>query len=187
MIMGIDASTTCIGWSVFDETKLKDYGKIKPTTDNLEWRQRIPNMIKQLEYILDKYNIKEVYIEDVPLMAKGGKLILVQLGAVQGALLLLCLKFNIEVHFIKVGSWRAEIGLYDGTVKGKERDTLKQHSIELANKIFNINLKCEFTKSGKYSSAKSDDDIADAILIASSTIPKYQVKKNTIGRKTKTS
>ena len=28
--MGIDASTTCCGWCIFDDDKLIDFGKIKP-------------------------------------------------------------------------------------------------------------------------------------------------------------
>ena len=31
MILSLDMSTTCIGWAVFDEDNLIDYGKLKPT------------------------------------------------------------------------------------------------------------------------------------------------------------
>ena len=46
--MGIDASTTAIGWSIFDEDKLIDCGKLLPTKRDLDWTQRIKNFIPQL-------------------------------------------------------------------------------------------------------------------------------------------
>lgn len=184
-IIGIDASTTCIGWCIFEGEELIDCGKIKPNDKGLEWRDRIQDLMPQLSNIMEKYNPSEAYIEDVPLMTSKGKLTLVQLGAVQGAILGVCSAHKVDVHFLKVSEWRGNIGLYDGTAQGKERDKLKQHSIEKANKLFGLDLKLEFTKGGNYSGEKSDDDIADAILIAASTMDKYKIEQKTFGRKSK--
>lgn len=181
--IGIDASTTCIGWSIFNDDELLDYGKLKPTIDNLEWRGRVQNFVSQLQEIIDKYKPQRMYAEDVPLMDKRGKLTLVQLGAIQGVLIGVCGINNIEMNFISVSTWRKDIGLFDGTEKGKERDEMKVKSLHKANEMFGLNLACVFTKSGKYNPSKSDDDISDSILVYCSTRDKYKVQKKTFGRR----
>ena len=175
--MGIDASTTCIGWSIFDEDDLVAYGKLKPTTNDLDWRGRITNFVKQLQEVIDTYKPQVAYVEDVPLMGKRGNLTLVQLGAVQGFIMTICTLNNIRYEFISVSTWRKNIGLFDGTEKGKERDEMKVKSLHKANELFGLDLACVFTKSGNYNGDKSDDDISDSILVYCSTRDKYRVKK----------
>lgn len=182
--ISIDASSTCIGWALWDNDELLDYGKLKPTDENAHWRERIIDLLPQLDKILKKYKPKKIFCEDVPLMAKGGKGTLVTLGAVQGSILGLSASNGIDIEFISVSTWRSHIGLYNGTSKGKERDNLKINSINLANEIFKLDLKCVFTKSGKYNEKKSDDDISDSILLYASTRKKYCNRKRGIfGRK----
>lgn len=169
----MDASTTAIGWSIFEDDDLVSYGKLTPDEFCDGWRERIVNFIPKLNSIVKEYKPQEAYIEDVPLIASKSKLTLVQLGAVQGMLLGVLYSNTINVNFIRVGAWRKKIGLFDGTKEGKERDILKQHSIEKANELFGLDLNCVFTKSGKYNGSKSDDDISDSILIFASTREKY--------------
>lgn len=92
------------------------------------------------------------------------------LGVTQGAILALYWIYNIEYTFINVGTWRHDIGINTGD---KNRDNKKIRSINKANELFGLDLKCVFTKGGKYDGDKSDDDIADAILVKASTVPKY--------------
>ena len=33
--IGLDLSTSCFGWSIWDNDKLMDYGKLKPLVGNL--------------------------------------------------------------------------------------------------------------------------------------------------------
>lgn len=176
--MSIDASTTCCGWSIFDDDKLLDCGKLKPIDEDAHWRDRIISLIPQINKIVKKYKPSKVYCEDIPLMAKRGKSTLVTLGAMQGALLGLFSAWSIPIEFIAVSTWRRNIGLFDGTEKGKERDEMKVKSIRKANELFDLDLACIFTKSGKYNPKKSDDDIADSILIYCSTRDKYKAKEN---------
>src|SRR5574344_57210 len=182
MIMSLDMSTTCIGWAIFEEDNLIDYGKIIPKIEDLEWRDRIQNFIPQLHSLMKKYMPTKIYAENVPLVHNKAVLTLVQLGAVQGALIGLCYSHNVEVEFIQVATWRSNLGLLD---EKKHRDELKVKSLELANKLFGINLACVFTKSGNYNGNKSDDDISDAILVYASTRDKYKIKKSSFGRKMK--
>lgn len=175
--ISLDASTTHIGWSVWSDDDLIDYGKLTPTIDKLEWRDRIRNMIPQVQNLVNLYKPTKAIVEDVPLMDKRGKLTLVQLGAVGGSLLGLFGANNIELTFKQVGTWRKDIGLHDGTREGMNREHLKPNSIKMANEMFGLNLACVFTKSGKYNEAKSDDDISDSVLIYASTRDKYKIEK----------
>jgi hypothetical protein len=52
--ISLDMSTTCIGWSVWDNDSLLDYGKLKPLEDKLEWRERVQNFVPQLHNIIEK-------------------------------------------------------------------------------------------------------------------------------------
>lgn len=162
VIMGIDGSTSCSGYSVFVDNKLVDFGAIKPP-NGLEWRSRI--MWESLKFIdiIRKYKPTVVYMEDVPL--KDGKQTIVKLGAVQGMLLGICAAFHIQVNFLLPSHWRGVLDLYDGTRDGTKREILKKKAIEMANETFGLNLL--WVKDG---SKKNEDDIAEAILIAYSQI-----------------
>lgn len=174
--ISLDASTTAIGWSVFDEDDIIGYGKLEPTNEIEHWRKRIIDFIPKLYKLLKEYKPDKAYIEDVPLIDKKSKLTLVQLGAVQGMLLGILGALDIKAEFIHVATWRKNIGLHDGTQEGKNRNVLKPKSINLANELFDLSLKCVYTKKGNYNEKMSDDDISDSILIFASTRQKYRKK-----------
>lgn len=179
--ISIDASSTAWGWSIFDDDDLLDYGKIVPQIDSKIYYERIIDMIPQLHAIMKKYKPVKCFIENVPLMGKGGKATLVVLGATQGSLLSLCASHGVEINLIQVSTWRKNIGLFTGKEEDKQRDNMKVHSIEKANELFGLELNCVFTKGGNYNGSKSDDDIADSICLYASIRDKYKVK--TFGRK----
>lgn len=176
MILSLDCSTTHIGWAIFEEDDLIDYGRITPNID-LNWRERIQQSSIELINLLNNYNINKIYIEDVPLIKKQ-MITLVQLGACQGMVLTLAQAYNIEILYINVATWRKNIGLFDKTEKGKQRDEMKIKSIQKANELFNLDLPLVFTKSGNYNPTKSNDDTSDAILLYASTRTKYNTIKS---------
>lgn len=169
--ISLDASSSCIGWSVFDDDELVDYGKLTPDSSCEGYREKIINLIPQLHIVMKKYMPKMAYIEDVPLSTSGGIKTAIILGAVQGAILGITSSHNIQTNFISVATWRKNIGLFDGTLKGKERAVLKQHSVERANELFGLDLVYK-SPSSKY----NDDDISDSILLYASTRDKYKIK-----------
>ena len=177
--MGIDASTSCVGWSIFINDKLINHGKITAPKDCDGWRERVQMLIPQLQAIIDKYHPSKMIVEDVPLIKKQ-MITLVQLGAVQGMLLSVCELNDIEVQFVNVNTWRKNIGISDGD---KNRNNKKIRSIEKANELFGLELPCVFTKFGNYNPQKSADDEADAILVYASTIDEYRVEVKHIGRR----
>lgn len=178
VIMGIDASTTSSGWSIFNNGKLVDYGVIKPKGS--DWRGRLIAQGPEIRKIIKKYRPDKIYMEDVPLKKSGGSMTLVILGAVQGAILGIAASYGVEIDFLSPSQWRSEVGLFDGTRKGTERSELKKHSIELVNKLFGLELKW-VTPSSKF----NEDDIADAVLVAYSQLKPKTEKRDL--RKTKSS
>lgn len=170
---GIDASTTAVGWSIFNGTDLIDYGCFRPNGD--DWRDRTQQIAPFIKRLLEKYHVDKVILEDVPLMGKRGNKTLVILGAVQGMLLGVTSSMNIPTEFILPSSWRSPIGLFDGTKAGTRRDEMKRKSIEKANEQFGLELKWVSP-----CSKKNDDDISDAILVAYSQINKVRFAKDPI-------
>lgn len=176
--ISLDASTTCIGWAVFENDNLIKYGRLEPTEKGLDWQDRVHNLLPQLEQLIIKYHPNIIYQEDVPMGGAGGNLVLSQLNYLKGALSVIERKYcNIE--YLSVGTWRKNIGINDG--KDQRRNIKKIKSIEKANELFNLNLPLEFTSGGNYKENGSDD-IADAILLYSSLCDKYKVKTKSFGK-----
>ena len=178
MILSLDCSTTCVGWAVFEKDKLIKYGRIEPTVKGLEWRDRVHNLLVQLEDLILQYKPTMIYQEDVPMGGSGGALILSQLNYLQGAFSVIEQKY-CDVEYISVSTWRKNIGINSG--KDQRRDAKKIKSIEKANELFNINLPLEFTSGGNYKPCGSDD-ISDSILLYASTRDKYKVKLKSFGK-----
>lgn len=167
--MGIDASTSSTGWSIFDNDKFIAHGVIKPKGN--DWRDRIKQEWGLLCTIVEKYSPSKIYMEDVPL--KDGKPTLLKLGAVQGVALALSAQYNIEIVYLSPSDWREPLGLYDGTREGTHREVLKKKAIEMVNKVFGLNLLWVAPKS-----KRNEDDTAEAILICYS-----QVKPRRFGKR----
>ena len=158
---GLDLSTSCSGWSIFENNQLITYGVIKP--NGVDWRERIMDETMQLAHLLRTYRPDKIYVEDVP--KKPGMNTLLKLGAVHGMILSLCAGFKLEPIFLLPNEWRHKLDMYDGTMNGLKREVLKEKAVNMANSIFGLNLKwCG------PNSKKSDDDVAEAILIAYSQI-----------------
>lgn len=161
--MGIDASTTCTGVSVFSDGKLVYHGAIKPQGDN--WRERLTNEGPELKAIMKKYRPEKIYMEDVPKETHGGTNTLLILGAVQGYILGIASSLSIPIEFIAPTSWRSKAGMFDGTKEGKKREVLKQKAIAMANEKFGL----ELIWNGP-NSKKTQDDVAEAIIICATML-----------------
>ena len=163
IIMGIDASVSSSGWSIFDDIKLNriDSGCIKSQGDN--WRDKIIYEYYAFKKIINKYHPIKIFIEDIPM--KDGKSTILKLGAVQGMIISLAAQFNIEIKFLLPNELRSILNLYDGTRQGTHRDILKKKAVEMANQLFGLELLWI-----KEKSKKNEDDEAEALLIAYSQL-----------------
>lgn len=164
IVMGIDASTTCTGWSIFDGKDLIDYGCIKPLGD--DWRERMVAEGPEIIALIKKYNPEKIYMEDVPLEGKFSKTMVV-LGAVQGFIYGIASSLNVPIVFLLPTQWRSDIKMFNGTRDGMKRDAMKEKAVKMANALFHLELDWIKPKS-----KKNQDDIAEAILIAYSQINK---------------
>ena len=179
MILSLDASTTAIGWAVYDDNDdLFTYGRLTPLVKGLDWRDRVHDMLPQLEELILKYKPTMIYQEEVPAGGNGGVITGIQLGYAQGAYSVIERAY-CNVEYINVGTWRKNLGINDG--KDQRRNAKKIKSIEKANELFNINLPLEFTSGGNYKENGSDD-IADACNIYASLCDKYRVKTKSFGK-----
>lgn len=168
-VMGIDASTTCTGWAIFDDNELIGYGAIRPDGDN--WRDRLVNEGPVLSQVIKKYSPTKIYMEDVPLKSQNPKALVI-LGAVQGFIYGIASSFEVPIEFVMPNEWRSPLNLYDGTREGTKRTELKRKAVAKANDLFGLNLAWVSP-----SSKKNEDDLAEAILICYSQIGKKRFGK----------
>ena len=150
IVLGLDASTSATGWSIFNDGELIECGLVKPKSG--DWRERIKVIHDELKIIVKKFNIEKVYIEDVPMEQKNIDT-LHKLSVLQGWLCSMFDECNISVQFQTPTQWRSKLNMFDGTNQGKRRKHMKEKAVEMANAMFDLELK------------KSNDDIAEAILI----------------------
>ena len=165
--MGLDGSTKCSGWCVFDDDKLLCYGKIN-ADKNLEWRERVVYMMKEIAVLIKEYNVEELCVEN-PVKTIANVNTLEQLFSLHGALLGVASALHIKFTPINVSTWRKQLGLLVDIPKDTKdkRSILKERSVKLANELYDLNLIWK-SKTSK----ENDDDISDAILIAHTVIHK---------------
>lgn len=175
VVCGLDMSSKKSGYGLFKDGRLVDYGVWEIPDTKTDWRDKVLWMGDRLKEYISKHKIDKFYVEDVPLILKNPQTLKI-LSCLQGIILGITSALNAEVIFVPVAKWRTDLGLFDGSRDGMEREKMKQSSVEYANKHFGLDLKW-VSKCSK----KNQDDTADAINIAYSQIK----PKNTFGRKSK--
>ena len=171
--LGLDMSSKKSGYSLFYDKELKTYGLWEIPKDIKEWRDRIIWMSQQLDNFIKEHEVDQVIVEDVPLSMANPQTLKI-LSALQGMIISVCTINNLKVSFIGVSQWRSALGLFTGNRKDMTRETMKQSSVEYANKTFGLNLVWK-SKSSKF----NDDDISDAINVAYSQL----IEHKTFGRR----
>ena len=109
--MGLDGSTKCSGWCVFDDKDLLCYGKITADKD-LEWRERVVYMMKEVASLIKEHHVQELCVE-LPVKTIA----------------------NVNTWRKELGLLK---DIPKGT-KDK-RSILKERSVMLANELYNLNL-----------------------------------------------
>ena len=176
MILGLDMATKKTGYGLLDEeATLYDYGVIR--TMNNEPRERIKEVYDAIERIINENNITQMVFEDVPVTShnnlKTGK----DLCILQGAILALCFKYNIQYSFYAPSSWRSIIGTYDGTRQGMKRDIQKQKAVDKINELYDLDFVYNATET---KTRHTDDDKAEAICLGLAYIEDMRRSKNEV-------
>ena len=147
IILALDLSTKSSGFSIYQDNKLIDYGCITAGSTNLF--HRIDKMVEEIEKILQKYKFNHVYIEDVyPEDVHDNQNVFNALKYLQGFILHLLDKYDLNHTFYTASEWRSKCGIHTG--RGIKRNSLKPKDIEFVQNQFGI---------------KVNDDVADAIAI----------------------
>lgn len=161
MILGIDASTTCSGISVFDnDGNLIKYGIIKPEKSE-DWRERIRIIGFKISDIIEHYDITNIIMENVPKEQKNIAT-MQKLSVLQGYINCVADQHQCAMTFYDPSQWRSKLKMFDGTRQGTKRKEMKAKAVNMANELFNLDLKA------------SQDDIAEAVLIGHSYFVKTQ-------------
>lgn len=146
-ILALDCSTKSTGFAIYNNKELVDYGCIIASSSNLF--NRIDKMIEGLEKIIHKYNFAHIYIESVyPEDVHNNQAVFDALKYLQGFILHLLNKYNLNHTFFTASEWRAKCGIQTG--RGIKREVLKSKDIKFVKEQFGIAV---------------NDDIADAICI----------------------
>ena len=163
--VSIDASTTCSGWSVFENGKYIDSGFIDLRKDR-DQEHRVYEMASKIGQIIDSNKPDVVFIEDTMMNSNTATLKL--LASLGGAIKFFCYSHNYKFESIMPSTWRSILGIQ---IKGAKRQELKNKALSLINDQLGLMLEedqCEATCLGLAMSIengfaalkdKSDDDI----------------------------
>lgn len=64
-ILGFDISSSCIGWGLIEDEKLKDYGHISPLSNKYNIFERLDNTNEQVLYLLKRTSPDIIGMEDI--------------------------------------------------------------------------------------------------------------------------
>ena len=176
-VIGIDASTTKTGVSVFKlnksgkklvhyylidaennapisselKTKKKDNKATRKKKSNLRTMARVEYTIREMLFILRKFqkSTTRIAIEDTYGTTDPSSV--KSLARIQGSVYGFCLENNIELKFVAPSTWRSKVGI-PLEINGKrlKRDDFKRLSVAMVKEKYEIEV---------------GDDLADAILI----------------------
>lgn len=160
VICGIDASSSCTGLCIFNDSELIYYNKFKPQKKQ-DFKANACQIVEQITPIINDYCPDIIYMEDVPRYVGGkGNNALVALGAVQGIFYHeLSHNLGYNIGYVDVNEWRKKLDFLKGE---RKREKQKAKAVEFANRTFGLELQYA---EGKHL-VSNDDDIAEAICIA---------------------
>lgn len=156
IIVGIDASTTSTGISVFVDDKLEDYKRIAQKDKDILFR--IESIRNSVDDFLKKYKPNAVYIEDVPLSNAVNRRVAEKLLLLQGTILGVCFENKCRFIQLEPTKWRKLSGV---TCKNK-REEQKKFAIELVCRRYGLQM--EWIDK-KYDEVTGFSDICESILI----------------------
>lgn len=165
IILALDLSTKSSGWSIFENKKLKKYGCITSTNENIY--NRIDTMVSEIKKIIVEYKPTNIMIEDViPEDVHGNQTVFKALIYLQGFVMHLLNQCGIpqaNIKFYTSSEWRKKCGIHTG--RGVRRETLKAKDVAFVKSQFDLTV---------------NDDIADAICIGFASVGGEIKKRETI-------
>lgn len=148
-LLALDTSTTCTGYSVYENGELTDYGCLD-FDSSIPMDIRLEKIMNEIYALIDKLN-PQIVVAEMTFANTASKNnvetqknLTLLLGAVWGK----CVLTGAYFHYFRASEWRK---LVDSSKKPRKREELKKWSIDKVNSI----LKTEI----------NNDNISDAVLI----------------------
>ncbi len=165
IVIGIDSSTTCTGYAVMkkekDVYKLINYGKIIPPED-LTYLKICEYIYTQLEKVISEYSTRKaevVVVIEQPNSFRNGSVTRMLCGLYGIVRFMIMMRFGLEP--VEANTKTVKKVVCDNGNADKEE------MIVFVNRLYNLKLVfSKATKKGKPDKTKTDDDIADAIGVA---------------------
>ena len=160
--LGLDASTTCVGYAFTEDKKILDMGfiDIKKEKTPKDKVQKVLDFLHQISYIDDVDNIN---IEDNLSGFAGGRTsqqVIIKLAKFNAILCFMLENFEYNVNSINPMTARKQV-FGKARVKGKKAKEFVQEEIE---KMYNTNKWCKETARGNWD--KRNIDMYDGLVMS---------------------
>ena len=152
-LLALDQASKVTGWAIFEDGKLKSYGKI--SLDDLNTDIRLVQLRQGIQTLVTDYNIDEVIFEDIQQqnnVANNVQTFKV-LAEVYGVVSELLQEIQIPHSTVLAASWKSTLG-----IKGRTRAEQKKNAQLYVEQNYGIHV---------------IQDIADAVCIGT-----HHIKKN---------
>jgi Holliday junction resolvasome RuvABC endonuclease subunit len=159
-VLGLDSATKKTGYACTEDSKLISYGLIKADNKEKNTDIRIEQIYKQLKEIVLIFKPDYICFENTP--SFNNPQLARDLSRLHGCIMSICYDYDVGFRDYMPSQWRKMIGTYDGKREHMKREYQKQMAVEICNKKYGTNF--IYNKNDD----KTDDDIAEAILIAES-------------------
>ena len=160
--LGLDASTTCVGYAFTEDKKILDMGfiDIKKEKTPKEKVQKVLDFLHQISYIDD---VNDINIEDNLSGFAGGRTsqqVIIKLAKFNAILCFMLENFEYNVNSINPMTARKQV-FGKARVKGKKAKEFVQEEIE---KMYNTNKWCKETSRGNWD--KRNIDMYDGLVMS---------------------
>ena len=160
--LGVDASTTCVGYAFTEDKKILDMGfiDIKKEKTPKDKVQKVLDFLHDNSYI---DNVNDINIEDNLSGFAGGRTsqqVIIKLAKFNAILCFMLENFDFKVHNINPMTARKNV-FGKARVKGKKAKEFVQEEIE---KMYNTNKWCKETARGNWD--KRNIDMYDGLVMS---------------------
>ena len=162
VILGLDASTTCVGYAFTEDKKILDMGfiDIKKEKTPKDKVQKVLDFLHNNSYI---DNVNDINIEDNLSGFAGGRTsqqVIIKLAKFNAILCFMLENFEYNVNSINPMTARKQV-FGQARVKGKKAKEFVQEEIE---KMYNTNKWCKETSRGNWD--KRNIDMYDGLVMS---------------------
>ena len=160
--LGLDASTTCVGYAFTEDKKILDMGfiDIKKEKTPKDKVQKVLEFLNNISYIDE---VTDINIEDNLSGFAGGRTsqqVIIKLAKFNAILCFMLENFDFKVYNINPNTARKQV-FGKARVKGKKAKEFVQEEIE---KMYNTNKWCKHTTRGNWD--KRNIDMYDGLVMS---------------------